>query len=188
MKSIIAVSALVAMVAAQLEPPAGPFTAGAWNPSNRWTGVAINASGRGFWIGKDSSSYCPVVKGLDCTAFPGTSTVFAGGSGTLSLDVAVPGGQQVFVGPDGALGYTGAHSASIPVGAVTTGFLRFQSVAGGAPVPMTFEGSGFRACPVDETQENVYQVFASAVGTDPGNCIQFQLRTYSAPGISAWQY
>lgn len=50
MKSAIAITALVAMVAAQSEAPTGSFTAGAWNPLNRWAGLDINANGRGFWI------------------------------------------------------------------------------------------------------------------------------------------
>jgi hypothetical protein len=34
----------------------------------------------------------------------------------------VPGGQQIFVAPSGAIGYTAAHSMSMPVGAFVGGF------------------------------------------------------------------
>jgi hypothetical protein len=56
---------------------------------------SINANGESFWIGKPTASYCPTVGGVDCSAYPGTQTVFEGpSSGGLSLDVGVPGGQQ----------------------------------------------------------------------------------------------
>lgn len=83
----------------QMSVPDGPWTAGAWrqNPDSDvfFVGDAINANGGKFWVNKDTSSYCPEgVEGLDCAQLPGTSTVFAGGNGTLALDVVVPGGQQ----------------------------------------------------------------------------------------------
>ncbi|KAI1085100.1 hypothetical protein F5B20DRAFT_575566 [Whalleya microplaca] len=107
--------------------PAGPWTAGVWlvapGADLYFNGDAINASGGKFWVHKDTSAYCPSdVEGLDCSAYPGSQTVFAGGNGTLSLNVAVPGGQQVYIAPDGSLSYTVPHSAAIPDGAITTGF------------------------------------------------------------------
>jgi hypothetical protein len=42
---------------------------------------------------------------------------------TLSQDVEVPGGQQMFVLSSGEVGYTVAHSAVIPDGGVTSGFI-----------------------------------------------------------------
>ncbi|TAQ89301.1 hypothetical protein B7494_g2386 [Chlorociboria aeruginascens] len=133
----LCLSVLLTFTSAQA-PPAGPFTIGAYNP-DIWGVAGIAANGGLFWIGKDTASYCPAVDGIDCDDYPGDSTVLAGGNDTLSLDVVVPGGQQVYVGPDGALGYTLPHSVYMPNGSVTTGFLRFQSFAGGAPVPMTFQ-------------------------------------------------
>lgn len=95
MKSFVSLCALVAVVAAQeLPAPAGDFTLGAWNPQSGFVGKEINANGGAFYIGKEANTTCPTVEGLDCTAFPGTSTVLTGGNGTLFLSVAVPGGQQ----------------------------------------------------------------------------------------------
>ncbi|KAH6663191.1 hypothetical protein B0J14DRAFT_609528 [Halenospora varia] len=187
MKSVIAVSSLIAAASA-LTAPTGPFTSGAWNPSTLWFGSAIQANGGAFFIGKDPSSYCPEVDGLDCTLFPGSSTVFIGGNNTLSLDVAVPGGQQVFVTPEGAIGYTPAHSTFKPTGSVLDGWDRFQSEAGGAPVPMNFQSNSFLACPVNATESGVYQVFARSLRTDGTDCTLFQWRTYTASGVDAWQY
>lgn len=107
----------------------------------------MNARGGSFYLGgKGPSSYCPseVVGAENCP--PGDTTTFAGGDNTLSLGVVVPGGQQVYVRPDGSLGYTTAHSASMPPGSTVTGFSR-------TPAPNSDQfgylnwDCGFLACP-----------------------------------------
>jgi hypothetical protein len=56
---------------------------------------SLTANGGKFYLGGDPSAYCPPQVGDDtCKEYPGNYTVFAGGSGTLSLGVIVPGGQQ----------------------------------------------------------------------------------------------
>lgn len=54
----------------------------------------LQANGGSFWIGKNASSYCPSSVGSACP--PGNSTSFTSGSatGTLAMNVEVPGGQQ----------------------------------------------------------------------------------------------
>lgn len=93
----------------------------------------------------------------------------------------------VYVDPTGALGYTPPHTTSMPEGSLTTGFLRFQSQAGGAPIPLNFNENGFRACPV-ANETDVYQVYASAVGDACDGAVEFQLRTYSGASLNAWEY
>lgn len=57
--------------------------------------LPLNANGGKFYLSGTSSGYCPPNIGETCEKYPGTETVFAGGySGTLSLGVIVPGGQQ----------------------------------------------------------------------------------------------
>ncbi|KAF4631471.1 hypothetical protein G7Y89_g6668 [Cudoniella acicularis] len=193
MKSFIAASALIALASANATPT-GPFTIGAWNPTTAWYGTGINANGGGFYIGKSPSSYCPTgITGLNCTLYPGASTVLVtGGTApnmTVSLDVAVPGGQQVFVAPNGALSYTPPHSTFAPTGSIFDGFDRFISNAGGGPTPLYFESNNFGACPVTG-ESGVYQVFARAVASSEtlGNCTVFEMRTYTADGVVAWEY
>lgn len=79
---------------------------------------SIEANDFQLWIGKPTASFCP--QGVDCP--PGNATSFAGGEGGLSMNVEVPGGQLAYVAPDGTFGYTQAHSASLPEGAITDGF------------------------------------------------------------------
>ena len=102
----------------------------------------------------------------------------------------------MYVCSNGALGYTQAHSASIPVGAVREGF---KSTADGV---FGFFGLGANgalvACPTGENGNlgtEVYQVFAKIVGLSDadvplGNvsgCVGFDPVTLEA-GVGAWQY
>ncbi|KAF4873583.1 putative secreted protein [Colletotrichum siamense] len=84
-------------------------------------GKPINASGRRFIIGLDRpSTYCPDVA-PHCP--PGNITTV---DGLLwGMKVNVPGGQFVYVEPDGFVGFTQAHSAGYPPNStVQKGFYR----------------------------------------------------------------
>ncbi|GAW15475.1 hypothetical protein ANO14919_048860 [Xylariales sp. No.14919] len=175
--------------------PSGPFSAGAWKIAQGtdvfFFGTAINATGGKFYINRDTSTYCPEgVSGLDCTAFSGSGTSFAIGNGTttMSLDVTVPGGQQVYVAPDGSLSYTQAHSASMPPGSIVTGFSREQSQAFGAPIYLYSADLSWYLCPVTEGEprERTYQIFASSEA--PEGCYGTQVRTYTPGSGRVWQY
>ncbi|KAI0012655.1 hypothetical protein F4779DRAFT_567473 [Xylariaceae sp. FL0662B] len=173
--------------------PAGPWTAGVWLQDQDsdlfFFGEGINASGGKFWINKDAAAYCPgSIDGLDCSAYPGSKTVFAGGNGTLSLDVAVPGGQQVYIAPDGSLSYTVPHSAQMPEGSITTGFSRSRSEAFGAPVNLGNSDKFWYICPIGdgEPREKTYQLYIGH--TEGEDCHVTQVRTYQSSGPDAWEY
>ena len=132
---------------------------------------SLTARGGKFYLGGPGpSSYCPVEQvGSACP--PGNTTVLAGGDKTLSLGVIVPGGQQVYVAPDGSLSYTGAHSGFIPTGSVVDGFSREQPTAGQQFGYLNFD-TGFVACPAGEGQG--YQVFGQVDGATFGPaCLGF---------------
>ncbi|KAK7756957.1 hypothetical protein SLS62_000973 [Diatrype stigma] len=182
-----------AILPRQMSVPEGPWTAGVWRQDYTsdvfFVGDAINANGGKFWVNRETSAYCPDgIEGLDCTQLPGTSTVFTGGNGTLSLNVAVPGGQQVYIAPDGSLSYTEPHSASMPDGSVSTGFSRQRSESFGAPVNV-FNSimEGWVACPVTEGEprERTYQLFA---GLQKEGCYDTAVRSYTSEGPNAWEY
>tara|TARA_R110002003_G_scaffold63_7_gene5852 strand:+ start:13686 stop:14000 length:315 start_codon:yes stop_codon:yes gene_type:complete len=98
--------------------------------------------------------------------------VLAGGEKTLSLGVIVPGGQQVYVAPDGALSYTQAHSAYIPTGSIVDGFSREYPAAGQQFGYLNFD-TGFVACPASG-EGNGYQVFGQVDGATFGpECLGF---------------
>ncbi|XXG98222.1 hypothetical protein Hte_004544 [Hypoxylon texense] len=174
--------------------PEGPWTAGVWrqpvDDDVFFSGNAINASGGKFWVNRGTSAYCPEgIEGLDCTLYPGSRTVFGGGNNTVSLDVSVPGGQQVYVAPDGALSYTTAHSAFMPNGSIVTGFSRTRSESFGAPVNWGMDGHSWLICPVGEGEprEKTYQLFSLA-GNQKEGCLLTGVRTYTSSGPDAWQY
>ncbi|KAK3384891.1 hypothetical protein B0H63DRAFT_559612 [Podospora didyma] len=185
-----------AAVSAGYPPPPGPWAMGAWRPPTDppaplWLGRAIQANGGRFWMGKPPSAYCPPdIPGLNCTLYPGTSTVLVGGNETLSLNVVVPGGQQVYIAPDGALGYTPPHSTFKPDGSVVTGWRREISDAGGAPTVLWNQAGGyFVACPVGDAKDDVYQIYLNSGDALSGAaCVSFQMRTYTAAGAVAWEY
>ncbi|KAJ5493446.1 secreted protein [Penicillium diatomitis] len=146
--------------------------------------ATLNASGQKFYLGGSTSSYCPSEIVKDCP--PGTQTAIAP-SGN-ALDVEVPGGQQIYVDPTGAVSFTQAHSASMPAGSVQGGFT-FETQAD--VTYWLFKGDGLLACP---TSDNRYQVFAPVdnLKVPSGNkddCLGFSARgipyTDAAP---AWQY
>ncbi|KAI0542733.1 hypothetical protein GGR58DRAFT_496839 [Xylaria digitata] len=201
MKSVLAfIACPVAVLAASISRgvqavPSGPFTAGAWRIAQGtdlfFFGNDINASGGKFYVNRNTSTYCPDgVSGLDCSAYSGTGTTFVIGNGTttMSLDVSVPGGQQVYVAPDGSLSYTQAHSAAMPPGSLVTGFSRERSEAFGAPVYLYSAAAFWALCPVTEGEprERTYQIFASS--GNPEGCYNTQIRTYNPPSGHVWQY
>lgn len=116
-------------------------------------------------------------------------------------DVEVPGGQLAYVGPDGALGFTQAHSAYIPPGSFTQEFswtpLHTNSVLGqrgelNFAAPGLAE-TGFFACPCvpDYITGATYRIFAQVSGFKEQHCIELgKLRTteFKDGGFGAWQY
>ncbi|KAI4160747.1 MAG: hypothetical protein LQ342_005460 [Letrouitia transgressa] len=150
---------------------------------------SIDASGYAFYIGKETVSYCPEQVGDACP--PGNQTIITYFNGTASMDVLVPGGQRVFVAPNGALGYTVPHSSAIPEGALTEGFVYEPPQSENTVGYFSFTGcgaTGFLACPCGQ-EPGVYQIFANVRGAHLGNdCLGFNAGTYGYEGIAAWEY
>lgn len=158
--------------------------------------ATINASGRAFWIGKPTSTYCPSgISGLDCSKINNNVTALATGdvgkASGAGMDTIVPGGQQVYVETNGALGYTQAHSGSIPTGAYTTGFVYTpptNSQQHWGHLSFTGHGAnGLIACPT--AKAGVYQIFANVSGLkNKDKCLGFDAFALPYSGSAAWQY
>ncbi|OCT54605.1 hypothetical protein CLCR_03078 [Cladophialophora carrionii] len=154
--------------------------------------LPMNAAGLRFWLGGNTISYCPEPAEAQGACPPGNTTVLS----LCSMGVLVPGGQQIYVTPRGELGYTQAHSVSMPPGAVSCPFTYTKAPGAyigrllmsiGAPFGIT----GFMACPT--RSRGIYQVFGNLKNaTVPlGNvsqCIGFDPLAADAPGLGAWQY
>ncbi|KAJ5648721.1 hypothetical protein N7490_005093 [Penicillium lividum] len=188
--------AVIASIALPLLASAAPVATTAANPEFGVMSVRsgspihylqMNASGQKFYLGGTTSSYCPSIQGLVCP--PGNQTVFAPGGNAMSVEV--PGGQQVYVDPTGALSFTQAHSASIPAGSAV-GDMVYES--GDPWSHYSFNGwgaQGLMACP---TTDNRWQVFAAIQNaTVPSgsvdDCLGFDAFALTYTGdIPAWQY
>ncbi|KAI2639374.1 hypothetical protein GGS21DRAFT_427551 [Xylaria nigripes] len=187
----------LAIIACQITAAAA-FTMGAWRvPTEdddlQFLDVPINACGGRFFINQKSCIYCPKdASGLDCTNFqgPGTELGLDSVSTTMGLIVNVPGGQQVYIGPDGALSFTAAHSMSMPSGSNVFGFSLQEAGSLGHPIYLYIEGKSWYLCPTSggSPTERVYQVFAFADVPDNDECVNTDIRTYDYQGGKVWEY
>lgn len=168
----------------------------------------VSAYQEGFYLGRPTQSYCPAgVLGLDCancTLFSflsyrseltlpvGNQTALTTGyNGGLSMATSVPGGQQIYIAADGAVGYTIPHSGALPTGAQTTGFTYTPQTESGTVGKLTFQNSSWYACPTGETDPaagTVYKIYAAAVSGQRDDCIGAALGTTTFAGATAWEY
>ncbi|CAF9902930.1 MAG: hypothetical protein GOMPHAMPRED_000036 [Gomphillus americanus] len=173
----------------------GPFTLMSVRSASPVHLQQVNATGQAFFIGKPTATYCPSgVSGLDCSQFNKDTTVVGtsdvGKASGAYLADTVPGGQNLYVQKNGALGFTQAHSGAIPEGAYTTGFVYTAPTSSSQPWGhLTFTGhgaTGLFACPAGT---NVYQVFADVTGfKNKSKCLGFDAFAIPYNGTSAWQY
>ncbi|KAI1736034.1 hypothetical protein F4680DRAFT_433192 [Xylaria scruposa] len=161
----------------------GPFTASVWTPYI--INAQINASGGKFYINKPTETWCPSdIDGLDCSKFDGSETVFGlGYADRMGLDDSVPGGQQVYIAPDGSLSFTQAHSAYIPPGSTVTGFSREPDSG-----YLRIADRQWAICPSSGgyQREVIYQIFAY-IDSDEG-CFGTEIKTHDSDSSRVWQY
>ncbi|RHZ56587.1 IgE-binding protein [Aspergillus thermomutatus] len=172
----------------------GPFQVMSIRSGSPIQYLGMTASGNSFWLGGETTTYCPDVVKQQGGCPDGTQTVLY----TNALDVSVPGGQQIYVDPSGAVKFTTAHSAYMPPGSAVGGF----SYTSGEPIGhWSFNGlgaTGFMACPTQGDAPAPYQVFAamSNATVPTGNvadCLGFDAAAvaWTAPEgqtSAAWQY
>ncbi|KAG5919664.1 hypothetical protein E4U53_003970 [Claviceps sorghi] len=122
---VAAVTTLFSLVAPLVAANAVPVTLRASCPGSDIDGRPVHASGGRFFVGKPANIYCPPEVDVlgDCPKGNGTAVWVNNETTTSSLAVVVPGGQQIYIGPDNALAFTRPHSAFIPPGSTTNGFV-----------------------------------------------------------------
>ncbi|CCE29034.1 uncharacterized protein CPUR_02725 [Claviceps purpurea 20.1] len=159
-------------------------------PGSPLNNQPVVANGGKFWIGKPTSQYCPdnVEKLGGCPKGKDTSIWVNSEQGTGSLNVIVPGGQQIYVGVDTSLSFTRPHSAYIPPGSTSVQF---------SLIPLNqlaMVGRRILAClpPSTETNESTssWQVFAPRTDeAAPPNrqCVAFVAQTAAAKD-AVWEY
>ncbi|KAH9907219.1 hypothetical protein F4778DRAFT_799557 [Xylariomycetidae sp. FL2044] len=95
------------------------YTISIFAPGTEVDGAQLSAAGQAFYSGlADPSTYCPTIEGLKCPEVRGT-LVHSGMSG---MAVEVPGGQPIYVAPDGQVRFDRAHSVSSPSGSAYDGW------------------------------------------------------------------
>ncbi|KAI2633952.1 hypothetical protein GGS21DRAFT_490870 [Xylaria nigripes] len=199
MKSFTAIACQVAALAASVsaQVPTGPFSIAAYKAQIPGDDVffllsPINAGKGKFFINQGPNTYCPTgVDGLDCTHFVGTATnlLQGDGSSTLALEVSTPGGQQVYLAPDGSLSYTAGHSAILPEGSTLEGFSKEITSAEGNPISLQLLNKKFYLCPVSNgsvTRTDISQLFAAAEPLP--NCVNIDVRVLNAAIGQVWQF
>ncbi|BCS18906.1 putative IgE binding protein [Aspergillus puulaauensis] len=150
--------------------------------------LPLNAAGQSFWLGGKPSTYCPLPSGCP----PGNTTVLAGNGAALS--VVVPGGQQVYVAPSGALKFTQAHSAYIPPGSSYGPFEYKPGAQGSSFGYYEYSGwgaKGFMACPTDDNRWQVFAALQNATvpSGEVKDCLGFNaLAVPSNQTGQTWQY
>lgn len=177
MKTTQILSGLAATLPALIAPVAASsdsFTGVAIRSGSPIQYASINANDGNFWLNKNTSTYTP----SSVSAPSNPATVFSGNQ-IISLDVAVPGGQQVYVATTGELAFTTAHSADLH-GGVATGF----QINGNNE--LQFEAAGWMAC----AEDDAYKVYWSGNATkeQQDDCLGFAFLTSATDADGAYEY
>ncbi|KAL5315986.1 hypothetical protein ACEPPN_016860 [Leptodophora sp. 'Broadleaf-Isolate-01'] len=189
------ISLLILIISLLTLTTAQVFTLTTFNPDAPLNNQKIQA----FYLGLDGpTTYCPTIVDPNCPN--ATETIVAGSMSAMWVEV--PGGQQTFVRPGGSLGYTQAHSASVPAGAYRGGFANVTVGSDCSPDVNVFtwkapDGSteGILACPdVPSYMENIatYIICARTPQFNLTDCIELEglqatILPEPAP-FGAWQY
>ncbi|KAK9781466.1 hypothetical protein AB5N19_05893 [Seiridium cardinale] len=169
-------------------------------PGTEVDGVDIDASANGFYLGlSEPSTYCPVVPvGGTCPAVQGTLVY----DGMSAMAVEVPGGQAIYVAPNGQIKYTQAHSAYMPTGSLVGGWFNKTVVSHCVPDTnvldfLATDGSnrgGVMLCPDAQSfMEGTgasYQLYAMTTHFNASNCLEAIgiVQHKSGANYGAWQY
>lgn len=162
-------------------------------------GSALNAMGNGFFTGTSGpATYCPTEVGGDCPPVQGTLVDVA----MSAMSVEVPGGQNIYVAPDGEVKYTSAHSSFMPFGSYPSGWYNKTAVSDCAPTTeiidfLTTDGSnvgGLFLCPTIPDYLSgtgaSYQLYAKTPDFTLTNCEPAVglVQHMSSATLGCWQY
>jgi len=146
--------------------------------------MEIAARDHALWVGGPTESYCPFSGQPQNQCPPGDVAAFLFNNKRVGMDTDVPGGQDLFIAPNGRVKYTKAHSNFMPPGS------KFKKFSHG-PFPgkpnldiLRWDDGNFVAC--RENGEWAIYIPRSP-GTTTG-CLPFRFGTYDVEGTKAYQY
>ncbi|KAF7530417.1 hypothetical protein G7054_g9604 [Neopestalotiopsis clavispora] len=168
-------------------------------PDTAVDGAVINAAGNGFYLGlSEPLTYCPVAD--LCPATRGTLVY----EGMTAMAVEVPGGQDIYVAPNGQVKYTQAHSGYMPPGSLTDGWFNKTIVSDCGPrthvldfLATCTDGThlgGVYLCPNVQDYMNgtgaSYQLYTKTSEFNETNCVEaIGLVEHGINAtVGAWQY
>ncbi|KAH6679378.1 hypothetical protein B0J14DRAFT_296470 [Halenospora varia] len=173
-------STLAVAAAAIASVTADNFTLTASAPGlTAFDGKAINAGGQRFWVGlAQPIDFCPT---LTCASAKNTQF-----TSITTLNVQVPGGQQVYVAADGGIQFTNAANGefTIPAGAVLATFTLSD-----AGLYTGLNNAGIQACPTGIT--GFYQLYTPTAGFVKTGCTKLagvKPNVVSTTGFGAYAY
>jgi hypothetical protein len=186
MKSVTILSALAIILPAFAVPTPEPapinnqaFSGVAITSAPEIQYMPINANGTNFWLNRTSLTYTPPSVP---TFNEQNNTLFTRGDDVLALNVAVPGGQEVYVDNKGRLRFTTPHNSDKVIGSKTTGFSFSQG-------HLLFENRDFWACDLGAVYENAWMIYVRS-GHDDFDvaCVEFRFRASASNGTAAFEY
>ncbi|EFW99820.1 c6 zinc finger domain containing protein [Grosmannia clavigera kw1407] len=169
-----------------------PFALTAANPSAPAVdGLAVSACALRWNLGGPLCAYCPADVIASCpVADRLVVSAAASAAAPYGMDVAVPGGQIVFLdAANNAVAYSQAHSAALPPGALLGGLVAYN---GGGFVNLHADGWAWLACPPDDNTATGYSLHAASTTNKDflANCTPVNLKVSVLPlgTVGAWQY
>ncbi|KAF3916698.1 hypothetical protein ABW20_dc0106013 [Dactylellina cionopaga] len=148
---------------------------------------SINANAGRFWIGRQTITTCPVER-YRCPKGKDTSFAINKMYGMATLNTIVPGGQQLYVDPSGALSFTQPHSTYMPAGSRANGFKISGTTDGN--YYLSHSMGSFLACPTGRDGGIPYQVYVNINGNvarSRKGCLEFAAAG-SPVRDAVWQY
>jgi len=165
----------------------GPFSLVVDNPAlPALHGKPVTAGGLRWNLAGTTAAYCPVAQVGSDACPPGRTTSFVAGDGRVSMNVMVPGGQQVYLdAQQWTMGYTQAHSAYVPPGSLREGFGAYE---GGGFVNLNGGGLGWVACQEGSGGGWTLRGRNETNAAGLAGCTGVNLRVVKESGFGAWQY
>jgi len=185
MKFLAITSALLAVPSA-VTAAIHPFTGMALRSASPIHFASLEARSDGLWLWGKTKTFCPEEVGDACPKGKTTSLYY--GEHRLSMGAMVPGGQQVYITKTGRVGYTQPHSASMPAGSTTTGWIYRPKYFdfGSSKADQLSHRKGLVAC--EYQNSGTYQLYVQVPGFSKKGCLGFDFVAQNVTKPTAWEY
>ncbi|KAF3925769.1 hypothetical protein ABW20_dc0100905 [Dactylellina cionopaga] len=157
-------------------------------------GSILHADGGKIWIGKNTGVNCAPGADVNACHSIKDTVIRVWLATTMSMDVSINGGQQLFIDPRGALLYV--HPSEIPKGSIATGF-QVNRGRFGNDYLYHKNGGNWMACP-QVPGKSPYQIYFNqkplkdqdVPSQNAKDCvgISFAMQNYNQESPAAYEY